>query len=116
MYRVATAMDPDRVHAAMRTRLAVGTLPDAIFAASDVAAMSVLRAVSEAGLDVPREVAVIGYDDVTLAAHTSPPLTTIRQDLARGAALMVDRLLARVAGEPAEHAVIAPALVVRAST
>ncbi|MBW6530153.1 substrate-binding domain-containing protein [Sphingomonas sp. RRHST34] len=113
---LATAMDPDRVHAAMRTRLAVGTLPDAIFAASDVAAMSVLRAVGEAGLDVPREVAVIGYDDVTLAAHTSPPLTTIRQDLARGAALMVDRLLARVAGETAEHAVIAPELVVRAST
>lgn len=112
---LATEMDPDNVHVAMRARLAHAPVPDAVFAASDVAAMSVLRALTEAGLDVPGAVAVIGYDDVSLAAHTSPPLTTIRQDLVAGTALMVDTLLRRIAGEPAESAIVAPQLIVRAS-
>jgi DNA-binding LacI/PurR family transcriptional regulator len=108
-------MDPDAVHAAVRARLAKGDAPDAIFAASDVAAMSALRALTEAGLDVPGDVAVIGYDDVTLAAHTSPPLTTIRQDLVTGTRLMVETLLRRIAGEPAASAIVAPELIVRTS-
>jgi len=108
-------MDPDAVHAAVRARLAAGTAPDAIFAASDVAAMSALRALTEAGLDVPGDVAVIGYDDVTLAAHTSPPLTTIRQDLVTGTRLMVETLLRRIAGETATSAIVPPELIVRAS-
>lgn len=109
------AMDPDGVYDTVRARLAAGAAPDAIFAASDVAAMSALRALIEAGLDVPGDVAVVGYDDVPLAAHTSPPLTTIRQDLVAGTALMVETLLRRIAGEPAESAIVAPELIVRAS-
>lgn len=112
---LATPMSPEAVHAAVAEQLAGGTVPDAIFAASDVAAMSVLRALAEAGIDVPTTTAVIGYDDVSLAAHTSPPLTTIRQDLAIGAELMVDRLLKRVAGEPAESAIVTPVLIRRQS-
>lgn len=112
---LATAMMPENVHAAVAQRLAEGPVPDAIFAASDVAAMSVLRALAEAGIDVPGTTAVIGYDDVTLAAHTSPSLTTIRQDLAIGAGLMVDRLLKRIAGEPADSAIVPPTLVERQS-
>ncbi len=112
---LATPMSPEAVHAAMAEHLAIGTMPDAIFAVSDVAAMSVLRALAEAGIDVPTTTAVIGYDDVSLAAHTSPSLTTIRQDLAIGAELMVDRLLKRVAGAPAESAIVPPALIKRQS-
>ncbi|MEG8019745.1 substrate-binding domain-containing protein [Sphingomonas aerolata] len=89
--------------------------PDGIFAASDVAAMSVLRALAEAGIDVPTTTAVIGYDDVTLAAHTSPALTTIRQDLAEGAALMVDRLMQRIAGNATGSAIVSPVLIERQS-
>lgn len=109
------AMDPDGVYDTVRARLSAGAPPDAIFAASDVAAMSALRALTEAGLDVPGDVAVVGYDDVPLAAHTSPPLTTIRQDLVAGTALMVETLLRRIAGEPAESAIVPPQLIVRAS-
>lgn len=112
---LATLMMPETVHALMAKRLAEGPVPDGIFAASDVAAMSVLRALAEAGIDVPGTTAVIGYDDVTLAAHTSPSLTTIRQDLAIGAGLMVDRLLKRIGGEPAESAIVPPTLVARQS-
>ena len=55
-------------------------------------------------------------DDVTLASHTSPPLTTIRQDLALGATLMVDRLLRRIEGEDVGSALVPPELIVRGST
>ena len=113
---LATPIAPDAVHAALRARLAAGAVPDGIFAVSDVAAMSALRALSEAGLAVPQDVALVGYDDVTLAAHTSPPLTTIRQDLALGAQLMIDRLLRRIAGEPAGSATVPPDLIVRGSS
>ncbi len=112
---LATPMMPEIVHAAVAARLAAGTIPDAIFAASDVAAMSVLRALTEAGIDIPGATAVIGYDDVTLAAHTSPSLTTIRQDLEIGTELMVDRLLKQIAGEPAESAIVPPVLITRQS-
>lgn len=111
-----TATDPDAVHHALRARLDKGTPPDGIFAVSDVAAMSALRALAEKGLDVPGDVAIIGYDDVTLASHTSPPLTTIRQDLALGATLMVDRLLRRIEGEDVGSALVPPELIVRGST
>lgn len=112
---LTAGMTLDEVHSAISRRLAMGQIPDAIFAASDVAAMSVLRALSEIGVDVPGTTAVVGYDDVTLAAHTSPPLTTIRQDLSVGAALMVDRLMKRIAGETAASAIVPPILIRRQS-
>lgn len=110
-----TAMTPDAVYAAVYGLLQQASAPDGIFAASDVVAMTTLRALAEAGLEVPRDAAVIGYDDVTLAAHTSPSLTTIRQDLKEGARLMVDTLLALIAGADARSAIITPELIARAS-
>jgi DNA-binding LacI/PurR family transcriptional regulator len=64
---------------------------------------------------VPGDVAVIGYDDVMVASQTAPPLTTIRQDVARGAALMVDLLFDRLAGTETASACMMPQLVRRAS-
>lgn len=110
-----TAMSPDAVHAALADLLARGTVPDGLFAASDIVAMTALRALAEAGIAVPSATAVIGYDDVTLASHTSPPLTTVRQDLKTGAQLMVDALLARIEGADAGSAIIPPHMIVRAS-
>ncbi len=110
------AMSPDAVHSAVARHLSRAPAPDGIFAASDVAAMSALRALAEAGIDVPSTTAVVGYDDVTLAAHTVPPLTTIRQDLSLGAELMVERLMQRIAGEPAGSAIVPPVLIRRQST
>lgn len=113
---LATSMTPDAVHAALARRYSEGPAPDGIFAASDIAAMAALRALAEAGAHVPADAAVIGYDDVTLAAHTTPPLTTIRQDLEKGAALMVDRLLRLINGEDAGRATLRPELVIRSTT
>lgn len=89
--------------------------PDGIVAASDVIAMSALCALSERGLAVPHNVRVMGYDDLSLATQTTPPLSTIRQDLVAGAAHLVDILFRRIGGEEAESVVLTPQLVVRDS-
>lgn len=90
--------------------------PDGILAASDTIAMMAIRALAERRLRVPEDVAVIGYDDVALAAHTTPPLTTMRQDVARGAALLVELLFRKLAGETVEPIVLTPELIVRGSS
>ncbi len=93
-----------------------GSRPDGIVAASDVIAMSALGVLAEHGLAVPADVRVIGFDDLPVAQHAIPRLSTVRQDLTRGAALMVDALLARLAGEDAPSVVMQPEVVVRLST
>lgn len=90
--------------------------PQGIFAASDVIAMSTLRVLVEHGLSVPGDVRVVGYDDLAIAEHTVPRLTTIHQDLNAGAAHLVDLLLKRIAGEVTESVVMEPRLVVRTSS
>jgi DNA-binding LacI/PurR family transcriptional regulator len=89
---------------------------DGVFAASDVVAMSVIRAAVAQGRSVPENLSVVGFDDVTLASQSNPPLTTIRQDLERGSALMCELLFKRIAGEPCSSVRLDPELVVRAST
>lgn len=91
------------------------SVPDGIFAASDVIAMSAIRAITDAGYDVPDDVAVIGYDDVSFAAHTTPPLTTVRQDLKAGAIALCDALFARMNGDSTAPIMLKPELVVRGS-
>ncbi len=91
-------------------------VPDGIIAASDVIAMSALRALSEHGVSVPENVRLVGYDDLTFASQTVPPLTTIRQDLCAGAAHLVDLLFRRLAGEKTASIVLEPQLVVRQSS
>ncbi len=89
---------------------------DGIFACSDVIAMSAMRALTERGRKVPSDVAIVGFDDVPLAAYTTPPLTTIRQDYATGARMLVERILQpRSSGSPSA-AVLPTELVVRASS
>jgi DNA-binding LacI/PurR family transcriptional regulator len=70
-----------------------GLVPDGLFAASDLLAMAAIGALRERGLDVPKDVLVVGYDDVDFAAHFHPSLTTVRQSFQLGAEAMVDTLL-----------------------
>ena len=89
---------------------------DAVFAATDVIAIGSMRALASSGYSVPGDVAVVGYDDIAMAAHVHPSLTTVRQDLARGAGLLVDLVLRRVAGEQTDSVILPAELVVREST
>lgn len=89
----------------------------AVFAANDQMALGVMRALDEAGRPVPRDVSVVGFDDLPEAAYLTPPLTTIHQpldELARRVMGLVERA---VAGEESPRADLVPTrLVVRGST
>ena len=65
---------------AMAGLLALDEPPTAVFAASDMMALGAIRTASDAGLSVPGDVSLIGFDDMQLADHMNPPLTTLRQD------------------------------------
>ncbi len=98
-------------------RLATDTDVTAVFAANDQMALGVLRALAEAGRDVPGAVSVVGFDDVTDAADYRPPLTTVRQDFDALGARAVALLVAGIESGTAVAAETIPAeLVVRAST
>ncbi|MCW8806534.1 MAG: LacI family DNA-binding transcriptional regulator [Rhodanobacter sp.] len=66
---------------------------DAVFASGDLLAMAAIGALRERGRRVPEDVAVVGYDDVELAAHFSPPLTTVQQPLHEAGTMLVQALL-----------------------
>jgi len=63
---------------AMSDLLALPIPPTAVLASNDLTAMGALRAVRRAGLDVPRDISIVGFDDIHLAEFTEPPLTTVR--------------------------------------
>jgi len=88
---------------------------DAIVAASDLIAIGALRALQGAHVDVPRQVAVVGFDDIPAASLTNPPLSTVMQDTRRAGELLVETLLRQIAGETAVNSVIPTRLVLRKS-
>jgi len=91
--------------------------PDAVFVASDMMAIGALRVLREAGLRVPEDVAIVGFDDVPQAARTEPPLTTVRQPVYRLGAIAVDSLLDLIDHQDSSprRIVLPTELVVRAS-
>jgi len=109
-------MTHEAAHTAMRRFIDSRAQFDAVFAATDVIAIGSMRALAASGYSIPADVAVVGYDDIAMAAHVHPSLTTVRQDLARGAGLLVDLVLRRIAGERTESVILPAELVVRDST
>ncbi len=88
---------------------------DGVFAATDLIATTTMRALREVGLRVPEDVAVVGYDDLPLAAQADPPLTTVSQNVVQGAQMLVQALLARIEGAETPSHIITPQLVIRGS-
>ena len=87
---------------------------------NDLTAIGALRALRRAGIGVPEEVSVVGFDDIDLAAWTDPPLTTIRQPIDELGRWAVEHLANVLSGDdepgPATPVLLEPALVVRGST
>jgi DNA-binding LacI/PurR family transcriptional regulator len=89
----------------------------AVFVANDSMALGLLHAVHESGRRVPKDISVVGFDDVPGAGYFWPALTTVNQDFALLARNAVDLTVRALAGEPARQiAPIQPTLTVRAST
>lgn len=88
---------------------------DAVFVASDVMAIAAMEAIRAHGREVPSDVAVVGYDDVPIARHVSPALTTIRQDAILAGQLLAEGLIQRLTTGVITHASIPAELVVRES-
>ena len=92
----------------------------ALFAFNDVSAIGAIRAFREAGLRVPQDVSVVGFDDVQSAAFQNPGLTTVRQPLRTMGILAAEAILRQIASPaerpPSRHVVVDPELVVREST
>ncbi len=108
----------DNGRTAVKRLLDGGTRFDAVFAHNDLSAAGAMQALRESGLRVPDDVAVVGFDDIPLAAHTDPPLTTIRQPLRQMGEAAARMLLSHFDGVtlPAGPHTIPTTLVVRGST
>lgn len=109
-------LTPDAAYEAVRALISAGEKFDAVFAATDIIAISAIRAIIASGLNVPRDVSVVGFDDISMAAHFNPPLSTMRQDLSRGARMLVDLLFRRMNGEDTPSATMPAELIVRESS
>lgn len=102
---------------AMRTLLDRAPDLDAVFAANDLMAIGAMQVLREAGREIPDDVAVVGFDDIDAASHSSPPLTTVAQDIDAMGRRLAELLLLELSGDSApQQEVIATHLVVRASS
>jgi LacI family transcriptional regulator len=104
----------DITHAILR----MNPRPTAVFALNDLMALGALRAAAESGYAIPRDLAVVGYDDLEIAHFTNPPLTTIAQPKkeigARAIDLLVDRMSRKT--RPNTRLVLPPELIIRRSS
>jgi len=91
--------------------------PDAVFTASDMMAYGAMRALRDANLRVPEDVAIIGFDDIPTSSRTDPPLTTIRQSANSMGALAVETLIDIISRRESKtrHVILPTELVIRSS-
>ncbi|WP_299754909.1 LacI family DNA-binding transcriptional regulator [uncultured Chloroflexus sp.] len=104
---------------AMQTLLRLVPIPDAVFAASDMMALGALKALRAAGLSVPGDIGLAGFDDIPLAAAMTPALTTVRQPIGElgqtAARLLLDRLVTAPLAPVAQRVMLPTELVIRDS-
>lgn len=108
----------DSGYRAAQRLLTLDERPDAVFAANDMTALGCLRAFNEAGVSVPDDVALAGFDDIPMARFVAPPLTTVRVPMAELGARALDGVAAAVGAEkvtPKSTEIVATELVVRVS-
>ena len=89
---------------------------DGIFAASDAIALGAMKALQEYGVQIPKQVAIVGFDDIAMSAYCSPSLSTVKQDTHTGGKLLVSKLLAKIAGEQPDSELLPVRLLTRQSS
>ena len=103
------------IEAAKHLLETTSALPDAIVCAADIIAVGVLQQLKEVGIRVPEDVAVVGFDNIQLAAFTTPGLTTVQQNTAQAGEKLVENLLLAIDGQPTDDHLLPTNLVVRQS-
>ncbi len=109
-YRAASAT------AGAHALLDLAAPPTAVFAANDLSALEMIRVAAEHGLSVPRDLSVVGFDDIPEAASAAPQLTTVRQPLADMGAAAVRVLLGMLGGGDGEQVRMPAELIIRGSS
>jgi len=111
---------PELGYEATRKLLASRKPFTALFAFNDISAMGAIRALRKAGLRVPSDVSVVGFDDIQSAAYQNPALTTVRQPLREMGRIAAETLLRRIrrAGADSQggEIMVAPRLMIRETT
>jgi DNA-binding LacI/PurR family transcriptional regulator len=123
--RAGIAFNPDLIHVGRFSyeggyhgmRALLEQRPDAVFVSSDTAALGAMRAIQEAGLRIPDDIGVVGFDDLDVAPRAAPALTTIRQPVQKkgetALALLLDLLNGAI--QPPHQIVLPVQLVIRES-
>jgi DNA-binding LacI/PurR family transcriptional regulator len=108
---------PNTAIEAAKQLLDLPSPPTALFCYNDATALGAMRAIRAAGLSVPKDISIIGFDDIDLAAYFEPPLTTVAQPKRRMAEIAVGMIIDMVEGRvPVESCVLPSHLVIREST
>jgi DNA-binding LacI/PurR family transcriptional regulator len=100
---------------AMARLLESGEEFDGVFAASDLIAIGAMKRMRKAGIGIPDDVSVVGFDDIPAATYFTPALTTVRQDTRKAAKALVKNLLAMIDGQPGKSRLLPMTLVIRGS-
>ena len=112
---VPAVNDPAAGADAFRRLASTADPPTAVVAATDHLAIGALHAAHDRGIDVPRQVSVVGFDDIQFAAYSAPPLTTVHNPITEMANLAADLAIDRPSTSPSDH-LLAPTFTVRATT
>lgn len=108
---------PEAARTAMARLLALPNPPTAVFCYNDMSALGAIREIRDHGLSVPRDLSVVGFDDLYISQYLDPPLTTVRQPMRQMGTLAMERLLQIIAsGEAGQDIEVPGELVVREST
>lgn len=101
---------------AMRKILHLGDRPTAVFAVSDLLAIGALKAIHAAGLRVPGDIAVVGFDKIDFSNMTNPALTTVAQPMYKMGTIAARMLIEKIQGKTVDSVVLGHELVIREST
>ena len=113
---ITSPFTPEGAQAAMSEFLDKKIAFDGLVAASDLMAINAIGVMKGRGLQVPQDVGVVGYDDIDQAAHSFPPLSTVRQPTDLAGKVIMDSLMAMLNGESVPSQVIPTSLVIRESS
>ena len=114
-YQVPGGFREQHGQIAMHLLLDLPDPPTAVIAANDICAFGAMNAIAQRNLITGKDVSVIGFDDIRISSHWTPPLTTVRQSMREIGRSSMELLINSIEGNPVESCLIKPELIVRSS-